>query len=237
MGWISASLGPVSSAFVEFCKTGACAAASPALDLGAGHGLASEAAWRAGACVIANDLDTTELERLASRLRQANGDVEAQRLRILSGRFPRELQFEPESLGAVHASNVFHFLTGNQLALGMSKIARWLRPGGRLFVQAATPFQAPFVAFVPEYEQRVASGEKWPGWVEKIGAYSRHRLLGQMPRSVHLLDKEVLTRVCAVAELNVERAWFYRREDLPVSLHWDGRESVGLIARKGTSWS
>lgn len=232
MGWISELLSPVSVLFVEFCASGFCGEAAPALDVGAASGAASEAAWRAGAWVIANDLDAGALQQLERRVRRVGGDVDLARLCVKPGRFPGEPHFEPASLGAVHACNVFHFLTGNQLALGVDKVAGWLRPGGKLFVQAATPFQAPFEAFLPEYERRVARGEKWPGWVEKIGAYSKHRLLGQMPRSIHLLDDRVLARVCAAAGLEVERVWLYRRGDLPESLFLDGRESVGLVARK-----
>ncbi len=232
MGWISELLSPVSVLFVEFCATGFCGPAAPALDLGAASGAASEAAWRAGAWVIANDLDAAPLRELEQHLQSDSSRADPVRLRLQPGRFPRDLHFEPASLGAIHASNVFHFLTGNQLALGVGKAARWLRPGGKLFVQAATPYQAPFAAFAAEYERRVARGEKWPGWVEKIGAYSKHRLLGQMPRSIHLLDEKVLTRLCIDAGLEVERAWLYRREDLPESLFLDGRESVGLVARK-----
>jgi SAM-dependent methyltransferase len=232
MGWISDVLGPVSVMFVEFCATGFCGQQTPALDVGAASGAASEAALRAGAWVIANDLDAAPLMELERRVRRDCTESEQARLSVQPGRFPREPHFEPASLGALHACNVFHFLTGNQLALGVEKAARWLRPGGKLFVQAATPFQAPFEAFLPEYERRVARGEKWPGWVEKIGAYSKHRLLGQMPRALHLLDDVVLARVCSGAGLEVERAWLYRREDLPASLHLDGRESVGLVARK-----
>ena len=151
---------------------------------------------------------------------------------LREGQFPRGLFFAPSSLGAVHCANVFHFLTGRQLELGMSRIARWLRPGGKLFVQASTPYRAPFAPFIEEYERRVAADEKWPGWVEKIGAYSKHRLLGQMPRALHLLDDAVLARACSGAGLEVERAWLYRREDLPESLYLDGREAVGVVARK-----
>ena len=232
MGWISEVLGPVSVLFVEFCAAGFCGQQTPALDVGAASGTASEAALKAGAWVIANDLDAAPLMELERRVQRDYSESEQARLSIWPGRFPREPQFEAASLGAVHACNVFHFLTGNQLALGVEKAARWLRPGGKLFVQAATPFQAPFKAFLPEFERRIARGEKWPGWVEKIGAYSKHRLLGQMPRSIHLLNERVLARVCSSAGLEVERAWLYRREDLPVSLFLDGRESVGVVARK-----
>jgi SAM-dependent methyltransferase len=223
MGWAARELGEVSLAFVEFardCKL-------PVLDVGTGFGLAAEAAWRAGAPVIANDLDGDHLEELAMRC--ANG----QRLTLRAGEFPRDLHFEEGVLGAVHAAAVFHFLNGRKLEHGFRAIGRWLAPGGRLFVEAATPFQAPFAGFLEEYERRVKEGARWPGWVVKIGAYSKHRHLGLMPPSLHLLDDLVLRRLCEEeAGLRVDQAWLHRRRDLSVTLELDGRETVGLIASK-----
>ena len=216
MGWSSDQLSPLSQGFVEFSRT--CTA--PVLDIGAGLGAAALAAHAAGATVIANDLDDGPLQQLS------------QHLQTRPGRFPRELHFEPATLGAVHASNVFHFLTGNQLEYGFRAIARWLQPGGQLFVQAATPYQSPFAAFLPEYQRRLHAAEKWPGWIPKISLYSSHRQLSQMPRSLHLLDDAILTRTALAAGLIIERAWLFRRADLPATLHLDGRESVALIARK-----
>lgn len=216
MGWSSDQLSPLSELFVEFSR--GCGA--PVLDIGAGLGTASIAALMAGATVIANDLDEGPLLALSPRLQ------------VRPGRFPRGLHFEPETLGAVHASNVFHFLTGNQLEYGFRSIARWLQPGGQVFVQAATPYQAPFAEFLPEYERRLAASQKWPGWIPRISVYSSHRQLSQMPRSLHLLDDAILIRAATAAGLEIERAWLFRRGDLPATLHLDGRESVGLIARR-----
>jgi SAM-dependent methyltransferase len=224
MGWASEQLGPASELFAAFCR----GEALPALDIGAAFGAASLAALRAGAAVIANDLDAGHLAELACRVPEAD----RARLTLKAGRFPRELHFESGSLGAVHASNVFHFLTGNQLEQGLRAVARWLRPGGKLFVQAATPYQAPFAAFIPEYERRIADGVKWPGWIPKLSVYSQHRQLSQMPRSMHLLDDLVLARAATAAGLAVERAWLYCRADLPATLRLDGRECAGLVARK-----
>ncbi|MDX2178838.1 MAG: class I SAM-dependent methyltransferase [Bryobacteraceae bacterium] len=211
MGWEAQELNAVSLVFVDFCAPDV-----TALDIGAGEGLASRAAVAAGARVFANDLRTVEIFGAISK----------------PGRFPRDIAFDPESLDAVHSSSVFHFLNGKDLARGFRLIARWLRPGGKLFVHAASPYQAPFADFVPEYERRVAAGEPWPGWVPKIARYSAHRKLGQMPGSIHLLDDRVLRREAEAAGLAVERAFLYRRDDLPRSLHLDGRECAGLIARK-----
>ncbi len=228
MGWASEQLSPLSELAVEFCRSGACGELSPFLDLGAGYGAVSLAALHAGASVIANDLDLGHLEFLRTRVPEA----ERPRLQLKPGRFPRQLHFEPATLGAVHASNLFHFLTGRQLDEGMRAIARWLRPGGHLFVQAATPYQQPFAAFIPEFERRRAGGQPWPGWIDKVSDYCSHRQRSQMPKSIHLLDDLELRRIAESAGLVVERAWLFQRPDLPATLRLDGRESVGLIARK-----
>jgi SAM-dependent methyltransferase len=228
MGWASEKLSPLSEEFVEICRSGACGRQSPALDIGSAFGAAAVAAIAAGAWVIANDLDPAHLVELEQRVPEPLRP----RLVCRPGRFPRELHFEPGSLGAVHASNVFHFLTGNELARGLRAIAVWLRPGGRLFVQAASPFQQPFAAFVPEFERRMEMSEKWPGWVEKISRYCSHRQLGQMPRSMHFLDDRLLRRYLESSGLAVERAWLYSRTDLPGSLLLDGRETAAAIAVK-----
>ncbi len=228
MGWASDQLNEVSLQFAEFCRDGNCTEESPALDIGAAYGTASLEALRVGAWLIANDLDAGHLEELERRALQQS----FKNLRTKHGRFPRQIHFEPCTLGAVHASNIFHFLTGNQLSEGVRAIARWLRPGGKLFVQAATPFQAAFAGFIPEYERRLDSGVKWPGWVEKISQYSNHKKLGVMPASIHLLDNQVLPSLVESAGLIVERVWLYQRADFPKELRLDGRESLGLVAVK-----
>ncbi|MCC6365965.1 MAG: class I SAM-dependent methyltransferase [Bryobacterales bacterium] len=231
MGWASEQLSPLSELFIEYASRCCRDASSPALDLGAAYGAAALAALHAGCYVIANDLDAAHLAVLASRL----DDTSRPRLSIRAGRFPREIAFDFASLGAVHASNVFHFLTGNQLDFGLRELARWLRPGAKLFVQAATPYQQPFAAFLPEYHRRLEAAMKWPGWITKLSAFSSHRQLSQMPRSIHLLDDNVLSAAARRAGFEIERVWLYRRPDLPAGLHLDGRESVGLIARRSHS--
>jgi SAM-dependent methyltransferase len=225
MGWASERLGEVSELFVECAGR----AEGPVLDVGAGYGAACEAALRAGAPeVIANDLERQHLEALEARL----SERERARLVVKAGRFPRQTEFEDGSLWAAHASNVFHFLTPRQVQEGMRKLARWLRPGGRLFVQAATPYQGAWAAFAEEYGRRVERGELWPGLMEKVSEYVAHRQRSQMPRWLHLLDDVVLRREAEGAGLEVERAWLYRRADLPVGLRMDGRETVGLVAAR-----
>lgn len=221
MGWSSNQLNALSQLFVDYCGQ----VTLPVLDVGAAFGVASRAALAAGARVIANDLDPGHLAELAS-LAGTNPKLE-----LLPGRFP-EIQVPPGSLGAVHASNVLHFLNPAELTQGAAQVFRWLAPGGRLFVHAGTPYQQPFLRFVPRYEERVSSGDPFPGYVTDTSEISSHRRLGQIPRAIHLLDAQVLRRVFEEAGLGVERVWYYRRHDLPRSLHHDGREGVALLARR-----
>ena len=221
MGWASTQLSPLTEAFVAFAAI--YSQGRPVLDIGGAPGLASAAALAAGAEVIANDLESQLLAALPAG---------HPRLSIKPGRFPKDLHFDPGSLAAVHASNVFHFLTGNQLDAGLRAVANWLQPGGKLFVQTSTPYQAQFAAFIPEYERRLAAAVKWPGWLPKVGQFAAHRQMGQMPASLHLLDDIMLSRAAQAAGLAVERAWLFRRPDFPRTLHLDGRESAALIAVK-----
>lgn len=221
-GWTSNVPNELSQLFIAYSAS----TTQPVLDIGAAFGVATIPALAAGATVLANDSDPDHLAALEGltppRLRP--------RLRLLPGRFPHDLDLPAQSLAAVHASNILHFLTSDELVAGFQKIAAWLAPGGRLFVQAGTPYQQPFAALVPLYEARVAAGNPWPGWVEDARAISTHKKLSQIPRSLHLLDELVLRRLATSADLQIERLWTYRRHDLPRSMHLDGREGVGLVA-------
>ncbi len=221
-GWTSNVLNELSELFVDFAAT----AQRPVLDIGAAYGVATHPALAAGATVYANDSDPTHLAALEAATTAAHRS----RLHLFPGRFPQDLDFPAASLSAVHASNVLHFLTGEELTLGISNIRRWLAPAGRLFIQAGTPYQQPFQAFIPIYEERLRAGVPWPGWIEDTRAISSHKRLSQIPRSLHLLDERTLTNLVTTSGLTVERAWTYCRRDLPRSMQLNGREGVGLVA-------
>jgi len=208
MGWTAAVPGQMSERFIAFA--GQCG--RPAVDIGCAYGVA---AIPAGA--IAVDLEISHLTALPAGMDR------------VVGRFP-ELAFRAGSLGAVHASNVLHFLTGEELEEGVRRMGEWLAPGGKVFIQASTPFQRPFARFVGEFERRVGAEERWPGWVAETRLITEYRRLHQYPASIHLLDVEVLRRLFAGWE--IEYCGYYRRHGLPASLYLDGRESVGLMARR-----
>jgi hypothetical protein len=131
----------------------------------------------------------------------------------------------------VHASNVLHFLTGEELVEGVRRMAEWLAPGGKVFVQASTPFQRPFAGFLPEFARRVAAGDEWPGWVAETQRITNYGRYISTRRRFICSTRGFYSGCFRIGKLSTVATT--RRHGLPASLYGDGRESVGLIARRG----
>lgn len=223
MGYMTSTLDPFSTEFAKF----AAHAPGPALDIGAAYGVASLAALGQGAEVWANDCEPRHLEILAARVPPALRP----RLRLLPGRFPDELELSDGSIGCALICRVMHFFDGPKIEESAHKLLRWLAPGGKVFVVAETPYLKNFRAFIPIYESRQQANQPWPGLVEDVAAIAPERG-ASLPSRMHFLDPAVLSRVFAAAGFEIETARTFARPDFPEDLQLDGRESVGLTARK-----
>lgn len=223
MGYMTSGLDAYSQAFVDFAPS----APGPVLDIGAAYGVASLAALNNGARVIANDIDARHLdilrERAPERLRS--------RLTLMPGSFPEGIDFAPGSLGAVLICRVMHFFDGPTIERAAAQVMRWLAPGGKVFAVGETPFIGTAKGFFPTYQARVKAGEPWPGIVENVGAHDPKRA-GNLPSRMHLLDEATLRRVFTQAGFAIEKLGTFARPEFPPDIQLDGRESVGLIARK-----
>lgn len=223
MGYMTSGLDPFSQAFTEF----AAIAPGPALDIGAAYGVASLAALEKGVEVWANDCEPRHLEILATR---APAQLR-QRLRLLPGRFPEDLALPAGSVGCALICRVMHFFEGPRIEESARRLFQWLAPQGKVFVVAETPYLKNFRRFIPIYESRQQANLPWPGLVEDVAAMAPERG-ASLPSRMHFLDPEVLSRVFTEAGFEIEQARTFARPDFPEDLQLDGRESVGLIARK-----
>jgi len=192
-----------------------------------GYGIASLAALRNGAAVVANDIDARHLQILRDR---APATLK-RRLTLMPGDFPDGIDFSPGSLGAVLICRVIHFFDGPTIERSAAKVIRWLAPGGKVFVVGETPFIGTAKSFLPTYQARVKAGAPWPGIVKNVAAHNPKRA-GNLPSRMHLLDEPTLRRVFSNAGFAIEHLATFARPDFPPDVQLDGRESVGLIARK-----
>ncbi len=224
MGYMLSQLEKYNQAFVDFAPL----APGPVLDIGAAYGLATIPALERGAFVIANDLDERHLNILKNKVPPSLLD----RLELKPGRMPTEVDFEENSLGAVLASRVLHFLVPEELDLCLEKIFKWLKPGGKFFFLSSSPYIGGFRKFLPTYEKRKAEGQKWPGVLDDIPSCTPERA-HELPRYMHLLDEDVITESFSKVGFVIEDIGYSPAiEDHPEDMKSDGREQIGAIAVK-----
>jgi SAM-dependent methyltransferase len=222
-------LSKYSHAFLDFLPY----APGPALDIGAAYGVSTIPALERARKVIANDIESAHLgrllERTPPRLRE--------RLELKVGRFPNELDFDGDSLGAILLSHVLPLLEGDALEIGAAQLFRWLAPGGKVFITAFTPYNGATESFIEIYEARRREGRAWPGFIDELPRYlSTPELNHNLPETINLLDAEILKRVFGRQRFVIEalELFPFQPGNGPISRRFclDGRELVGVILRK-----
>lgn len=215
MGGMSPTLDRYSQAFTR--------SQGPLLDVGAAYGAATLAALERGAVVWANDLDPQHLRILS----EAVPPQHRTRLKLVPGRFPGAIPWQPDSLGGVLLARVLAYLTGQEITEGLRQIHRSLRSGGRVFGVCVTPFLARLGEFQPVLEERRRNGDPWPGYVSDVTRYD-----AAIGPSMHFLDAPTLERALTGAGFQVETLEYFSRAEHARHMASDGREAVGFIARK-----
>ena len=139
---------------------------------------------------------------------------------------------------AIFVGRVLHFLTPDQLEMTVKHLFLLLKPGGRVFVVAITPYVKRFEKFIPEYERRVKAKEANPGFVKSLREYvntevtTPEQIKNITDEPFFFLDDKVLR---AFFEKNSFKVIECRMMPLSYkSTSWglDDRENVILIAEK-----
>ena len=199
-----------------------------ALEIGCAYGVAAIAALEAGAKITACDMDERHLEVLQSRV----SDELKKHLTLHTGMLP-DIDLPENHFGTLLCSRVLHFLTGDEIDQSLRNMYRWLKPGGKLFLVADTPFGI-WRNFIPTWEKNQAAGERWPGHMEKPVNYLPYKPSSDDigPPLMNLLDPNLLSRSCIEAGFQVSKASFIDRKDFGEKGRMDGRENCGLAAIK-----
>lgn len=224
MGYMTTSLDKYSEEFVQYAAD----IADPVLEIGAAYGIATLAALRAGATVIANDIEPRHLKILEQKV---SNDLRSH-LKICPGKFPEELDFDKNSLGGVLICNVLHFFEGETIVLAISKLYDWVKPQGKIFIVADTPYNKLIEKAIPIYEEREKNGSEWPGLMRNIKDYLSPEYVSISPDFMHFLTPRILTNILSKVGFKIEKAALFARTNYPAEEQLDGREGVGIIASK-----
>lgn len=219
-GWMTESLDEISTGFARYAGS----IEDEVLDVGCAYGIATLAALEAGARVFASDIDPRHLGILERRVPAGMRD----RVRCQTGALPG-VDFDAGAFGAVLASRVLHFLSGDDVELTVRKIHAWLKPGGRAYLVVDSPYTGPWRIYSDDYERRKAQGDPWPGLVADYAQFlpegadpSAH------PDFINPMDPDTLERVCESAGFEILEARFLRGG----TEHATGREHAGVVAVK-----
>lgn len=198
----------------------------PVLDVGAAYGLVSLPALSKGAKVVANDIDARHL----LLLREQAGMELRDRLFLNKKRFPNETNFPDNSLGAILLCRVAHFLTGREMEEAVTKMAKWLVPGGRIYVVTMSPYHHLLNGFLPTYLKGVEENSPWPGVINHMHEYAPH-LKEKIPDFLHVMDSNSLGKGFKDQEFKIikEDLFDYTRPEAKKS---DDKGYYGVIAEK-----
>ena len=201
----------------------------PVLDLGCAYGVVTIAALEVGGTVTACDLDQRHLDILLDKT-PAKFHPKLERVQ---GCLPN-IDLTPNSFSAIICSRVLHFLDGSAIDASVRNMYSWLKPGGRLYLIADTPYGI-WRKLIPIFEQKKKTGERWPGMMiglENYLPYARKNPRFDGPPFMNLLDPEILERICTDAGFQVQRSSYIDRADFGDLGRMDGRENAGILAMK-----
>ncbi|MBL3656312.1 class I SAM-dependent methyltransferase [Fulvivirga sediminis] len=202
----------------------------PVLDVGAAYGVATLPALRKGLEVVAIDINKEHLNSLEKRVPV----TQESRLTTMEVNFPY-VNFPDNYFQAIYISQVFPFLKPFEIEMAAEKIFKWLRHGGKLYVVSFTPYLKHCESYIPIYEAKKESGEEWAGYIECLSDYSvDNPIASALPESINHIDQDDLHRVFSPL-FDIQQLFVFGdpNNHLPEWIRYDGKERVGMIAKKG----
>ena len=223
-GFMFHKLTRASQSFIDFSKT----TDKPVLDIGCAYGNVVLPILKHRKQIVAVDMEALHLELLKQKV----SPEQLPYLTIIQGDFPEETHFNGEHFSAAHLSYILHFLPGKKILQGLKKLHAALQDGGKLYINACTPFTH-LIKQKDEYEQRVASGIEWPG--EMGSEFLNQDVFDKTPKAtrpdfVHFLDANVLGDAIEKTGFSIEESYYFDVETPPQHPHIFGGDGKGLLS-------
>ncbi len=224
MGYMFKDLTEYCEDFIRFSET----SKGPVLEIGAAFGFVSLQVADKGVKIWANDLDSRHLDFLEKKATKAQREF----ITTVACRFPDESNFPAEFFSAIFSSNVFHFLRGEEITQGIKKMFSWIKPGGKVYITAGTPYAYHWQEFIPIFEEKIKKGLPWPGQIEDFSIFKHNKRLSELPHFFHFFSPQILESAFKKFGFIPEKSGYCSRKNWPKDLRFDGRETAGLVARK-----
>lgn len=188
---------------------------------------------------IVTDSSLDHLSILAARARNLLDKEEFSVLKLFYGDFPEHYKiFDNNSFDAVLLNRTIHFNSPAEVELTMKEVYRILKPGGKLYVVAITPYVRRFESFITVYKQRMILAHRYPGYVKNLKVFANPEVTSpEQMDSLHsggfmFFDARILYRL-----LTENHFFVMECQEFPIGIKsdvWalDGREMVGAIAKK-----
>lgn len=208
----------------EFLET-ASDSNEPVLEIGTAYGWLVLQALGKGATVIANDISEDHLSILLSKVPEEY----LSRLFLIPTSFPYDLELPVNSISAVIASRIFHFLDGICIEDGLRKVYNFLKPGGKFYFTACSLYHysvGPTMA--DKFNYRVAEGIKWPGLIldQRTNAPDHAPYVQDL---LNVFDIPQLERLLPEHGFRIDRISLF---DYPNDTDSGGKGHVGFVATK-----
>lgn len=215
------------------------------LEIGGAYGNVMLSALQRNSATIyhLNDLEEKHLTIAAFRLQEKIEQREIcmnglENVQFIYGDITQPSWKVAEPYDAILMARVIHFLNPAQIQNALSNLYASLKPGGRIYIVALTPYVNRYKSFIPEYEKRLKAGDPYPGYVKDLRKYANkdvttpNQIKSISDGPFMFLDDIVLSRLFKKAGFKILECSLK-----PLSYHspsWalDGRENVILIAEK-----
>lgn len=111
------------------------------LDIGTASGNNTLLALARGVhIIVANDISPEALEDVEAKIEPKY----VRNVLLNYQRFPNNLEQEIDFFDKILLSHVIHYLSEEEIISGVNKLYKWLKPGGRVFLQSLSPYSLPF---------------------------------------------------------------------------------------------
>lgn len=221
MGFMKQSMDEFSEDFIELAKN----AKKPVLELGSAFGYFTIEALKHNIDIIAADLSAEHLEIL---LKNAPKD-KLDKLHVVQGFFPTDLDFPKKSLSVVLAARVLHFLKGDVIEKGLDKIHGWLEDGGSFVCTNCSTYHITVKeALLDSFVAREEKGEKWFGTTNNYrGAKPSHA--PHLPNFFNAFNVNQMRKLLPQHGFEIQKIKLF---DHPTDNQSNNQGHVGFVATK-----